>query len=83
MKFDHVFIAIGIAAGLALPFAGAAFPALKALPALLWLLLAILAFDIAAAQIRGVPVMASVPTLTRAIAFIGGGVALILSGGLW
>ncbi len=83
MRFDHIFIAFGIFAGAALSLLGGHVPAVKAVPALLLLLGAILLFDFAAAYIRGVPVMSSVPTMTRAAAFIGGGVAMLLSGGMW
>ena len=83
MRFDFLFIAFGVLAGAALPLVADAVPAMKALPALLWLLAAILVFDLATAYIRGVPVMASVPTLARAAAFIGGGLALLLTGGFW
>ena len=40
-------------------------------------------FDLAAAHIRGVPVMTSVSAITRAVAFVGGGVAMLISGGIW
>jgi len=83
LRFDHLFIAFGVLAGAALSLAAAALPAMKSVPALLWLLGAILIFDLAAAYIRGVPVMGSVPTLTRVLAFVGGAAALLLSGGIW
>jgi hypothetical protein len=84
MRYDYIFIAFGIFAGAALALIGPQLPAsLKALPPLLWLLLAVLAFDLVGAYARGVPVMESVSTNTRVIAFVCGAVALILSGGLW
>ena len=83
MRFDHVFIAFGILAGAALSLIGAQVPAIKAVPALMLLLGAILLFDLAAAHIRGVPVMTSVSAITRAVAFVGGGVAMLISGGIW
>ncbi len=83
MRFDHIFIAFGIFAGAALALIGAQVPAIKAVPALMLLLGAILVFDLAAAYIRGVPVMTSVSAITRAVAFVGGGVAMLISGGMW
>ena len=83
MRFDHIFIAFGIFAGAALSLIGAQAPVVKAVPALMLLLIAILLFDLAASYIRGVPVMASVSAMTRAFAFVGGGVALLISGGIW
>jgi hypothetical protein len=83
MRFDHAFIAFGILAGAALPLIGAAVPAMRAVPALIWLLGAILVFDLAGAYARGVPVTGSVPTQTRVLAFIGGAAALLLTGGVW
>jgi hypothetical protein len=84
MRFDYFFIAFGIFAGAALALLGQQSPALfKAIPALMWLLGAILLFDVGGAYLRGVPVMTSVSTRTRVIAFFGGAAALILSGGLW
>ncbi len=83
MRFDHIFIAFGILAGAALSLIGAQVPAIKAIPALMLLLGAILIFDLAAATIRGVPVMTSVSAITRAVAFVGGGVAMLISGGMW
>ncbi len=83
MRFDHIFIAFGIFAGAALALIGAQAPAIKAVPALMLLLGAILVFDLAAAYIRGVPVMTSVSAITRAVAFVGGGVAMLISGGMW
>ena len=84
MRFEYFFIAFGIFAGAALALLGQQSPALfKAIPALMWLLGAILLFDVGGAYLRGVPVMTSVTTQTRVIAFFGGAAALILSGGLW
>lgn len=83
MRFDHLFIAFGVLVGAALPLVAGSIPAIKALPALLWLLLAILLFDLASAKARGRPLMESVSTLTRALAFAGGAAALLLSGGNW
>jgi hypothetical protein len=83
MRFDHIFMAFGVFAGAALSLIGAQVPALKAVPALLLLLGAILVFDLATAYIRGVPVMSSVSAITRAFAFVGGGAAMMLSGGIW
>ncbi len=83
MRFDHIFIAFGIFAGAALTLIGGQVPAIRAVPALMLLLGAILIFDLAAAYIRGVPVMTSVSAITRAVAFVGGGVAMLISGGMW
>lgn len=84
MRFDTLFMAFGVLAGAVIALLGIQGPAIfKAVPAMLWLLGAILLFDIASAYIRAVPVMTSVTTSTRVIAFCGGAVALILSGGLW
>jgi hypothetical protein len=84
MRFDYLFIAFGILAGAALTLLGLQAPAVfKAAPALMWLLGAILLFDVASAYWRGVPVMTSVSTQTRVIAFCGGALALIVSGGMW
>jgi hypothetical protein len=84
MRYDYIFIAFGIFAGAALSLLGMQSPAVfKAIPALMWLLGIILLFDIGGAYLRGVPVMTSVSTQTRVFAFVGGAVAMILSGGLW
>jgi hypothetical protein len=84
MRFDYFFIAFGIFAGAALALLGPQLPQLfKTIPPLMALLGAILLFDLGGAYLRGVPVMTSVSTQTRVIAFVGGAVALILSGGLW
>ncbi len=84
MRYDYIFIAFGVFAGAALSLLGLQLPAVfKAIPALMWLLGAILLFDVGGAYLRGVPVMTSVSTQTRILAFVGGVVALIVSGGLW
>jgi hypothetical protein len=83
MKFDHAFIAFGILAGIAVGFSAGYLPFLKKAPAMLWLLGAILVFDLAAAYIRGVPIILSVGTAARLVAFCGGVSALILTGQMW
>ncbi|MFM9976137.1 MAG: hypothetical protein ACKVON_16385 [Beijerinckiaceae bacterium] len=84
MRFETIFVAFGVIAGAGLSLLGLQAPALfKSAPALMWLLGAILLFDIASAYLRGVPVMTSVSTTTRVFGFCGGALALILSGGLW
>ena len=83
MRFDHYFITFGVFTGAALPLVAGQIPGMKAVPALIWLLGAILVFDVVAAYVRGVPVAGSVSTPTRAAAFIGGGAMLLISGGIW
>jgi hypothetical protein len=84
MRYDYIFIAFGIFAGAALSLLGMQAPQIfKAIPVLMWLLGAILLFDVGGAYLRGVPVITSVSTQTRILAFAGGVVALIVSGGLW
>jgi hypothetical protein len=82
MRFDHIFIAFGILAGAAIVLGGHYFPIMKSIPAMLWLLTAILSFDLVTAYLRGVAVMESVSTQTRAFSFIGGSLVLILLGGV-
>jgi hypothetical protein len=80
MRYDYIFIAFGIFAGAALSLLGMQAPQIfKAIP----VLGAILLFDVGGAYLRGVPVITSVSTQTRILAFAGGVVALIVSGGLW
>ncbi len=82
MRFDHLFIAFCVFAGAVLGLLGQQSSALfGVVPPLMPLLIVILLFDLDAAYARGLPVMTSVPTQTRVIAFIGGAIALILSGG--
>jgi hypothetical protein len=84
MKFDYIFIAFGIFAGASITLLAVQAPAFfKAIPALMWLIGAILIFDVASAYLRGVPVPSSVSINTRVVAFCGGALALILSGGVW
>ena len=84
MRFAYAFIGFGVLAGATLAFLGPLIPAqLKVFPPLLWLLASVLLFDIITAYVRGVPVMQSVSTNTRVIAFIGGAVVMMLLGGLW
>ncbi len=82
MRFDHFFIAFCVFSGAVLGLLGLQSPALfTVVPPLMALLIVILLFDVGAAYARGLPVMTSVSTQTRVIAFIGGAIALILSGG--
>jgi hypothetical protein len=83
MRFDMNFIAFAALAGLSIAELGVRLPQIRVVPALMWLLGAILVFDLASAAIRRVPVVHSVGLVTRLIAFVGGVLALMLSGGLW
>jgi hypothetical protein len=84
MRFDHLFIVFGIVSGAALALLGPVLPpSLRAIPALMWLLGAILVFDLASAHIRGIAVQQSVTMVTRAIAFCAGVLVLVFSGQLW
>ena len=84
MKFEYIFIAFGILAGASISLLAVQAPVVfKAIPALMWLIGAILVFDIAAAYLCGVSVYSSVSINTRVIAFCCGALALILSGGVW
>jgi hypothetical protein len=83
MRFDVIFIAFGALAGLGIAELGKTLPQIRVVPALMWLLGAILVFDVLSAAIRRVPVVRSVGIATRLIAFCGGVLALIFSGGLW
>jgi hypothetical protein len=80
MRFDYIFIAFGIFAGALIVLSGNYFPVTKTVPAMMWLLGLILAFDLITSYIRGVPVMESVSTMTRAFSFVGGSLVLILLG---
>ncbi len=83
MRFDYIFIALGVIAGASISLLRLHAPGLvTAIPPMMWLLGAILLIDIVGAYLRGVPVMTSVSTTTRVIAFCGGALALIISGGL-
>jgi hypothetical protein len=83
MKFDHMFMAFGLLAGAGLSLVVGQWPAVATFaPPLLLLLALLLIFDLATAYIRNMPVMQSVSTTTRFIAFCGGAVALVLSGGM-
>ncbi|MGL4635414.1 MAG: hypothetical protein ACRCWF_05485 [Beijerinckiaceae bacterium] len=82
MRFDYIFIALGVIAGAGLSLLRLYVPALfTAIPPMMWLLGAILLVDLVSAYARGVPVMTSVSTTTRVVAFCGGAIALIISGG--
>jgi hypothetical protein len=83
MRFDIIFIAFGAIAGLSVAELGKVLPQMRVVPALMWLLGAILVFDVASAAVRRVPVVRSVGLATRLIAFCGGVLALMFSGGLW
>jgi hypothetical protein len=82
MRFDYIFIAFGIFAGALIVLSGNYFPVTKTIPAMMWLLGLILTFDLIAAYVRGVAVMESVSTMTRAFSFVGGSMVLILLGAL-
>jgi uncharacterized membrane-anchored protein len=83
MRFDMIFIAFGALAGLTIAELGVKLPQIRVVPALMWLLGAILVFDVASAAIRRIPVVYSVGLATRLIAFAGGVLALMLSGSFW
>jgi uncharacterized membrane-anchored protein len=83
MRFDMIFIAFGALAGLSIAELGVKLPQIRVVPALMWLLGAILVFDVASAAIRRIPVVYSVGLATRLVAFAGGVLALMLSGGFW
>jgi hypothetical protein len=83
MRFDVIFIAFGALAGAAIAELGKYYPQIRVVPALMWLLGAILVFDVVSAAIRKIPVVYSASIVTRLIAFCGGVIALVLSGGLW
>jgi hypothetical protein len=83
MRFDYIFIALGVIAGAGISLLRLYAPGLMtAIPPMMWLLGAILLVDLIGAYWRGVPVMTSVTSTTRVIAFCGGAIALIISGGL-
>jgi hypothetical protein len=83
MKFEHMFMAFGLLAGASVSLVVGRWPVVTAYaPPLLLLLAALLIFDLATAYVRNMPVMQSVSTTTRFIAFCGGAVALVLSGGM-
>jgi hypothetical protein len=83
MRFDIIFIAFAALAGAGIGELGKVMPQVRAVPSLMLLLAAILVFDLASAAVRRIPVVYSVGIATRLVAFCGGVLALVFSGGFW